>query len=178
MREVAFWEGSCERRAPAMRGGREPKRGDSQRSESLRPATSEGESQHGKGRAGKGRNTAEGRRNCEFQLLRYVPDAVRNEYVHIGVILREEGSGPVVTAGSVVSGLERMFISVPPFISCRHSGRTIPDDADRCFPSWRALERDDFCLNRSVGGFGSTSPLWGEVDLLPAMRSNRPVQIG
>jgi hypothetical protein len=29
------------------------------------------------------------RRMCEFQLLRYVPDAVRNEYVHIGVILRE-----------------------------------------------------------------------------------------
>ncbi len=29
------------------------------------------------------------RRRCEFQLLRYVPDAVRNEYVHIGVILRE-----------------------------------------------------------------------------------------
>jgi hypothetical protein len=35
---------------------------------------------------------AAGRRNCEFQLLRYVPDAVRNEYVHIGVILREQGS--------------------------------------------------------------------------------------
>lgn len=33
------------------------------------------------------------RRTCEFQLLRYVPDAVRNEYVHIGVILREQGSG-------------------------------------------------------------------------------------
>jgi len=29
---------------------------------------------------------------CEFRLLRYVPDAVRNEYVHIGVILREAGS--------------------------------------------------------------------------------------
>src|ERR1700749_696836 len=29
------------------------------------------------------------RRACEFQLLRYVPDAVRNEYVHIGVILHE-----------------------------------------------------------------------------------------
>jgi len=29
------------------------------------------------------------RRTCEFHLLRYVPDAVRNEYVHIGVILRE-----------------------------------------------------------------------------------------
>jgi len=29
------------------------------------------------------------RHECEFQLLRYVPDAVRNEYVHIGVILRE-----------------------------------------------------------------------------------------
>ncbi len=32
------------------------------------------------------------RRTCEFHLLRYVPDAVRNEYVHIGVILREQGS--------------------------------------------------------------------------------------
>ena len=36
------------------------------------------------------------RRQCEFQLLRYVPDAVRNEYVHIGVILREAGSPPQV----------------------------------------------------------------------------------
>ena len=32
------------------------------------------------------------RRACEFRLLRYVPDVVRNEYVHIGVILREQGS--------------------------------------------------------------------------------------
>jgi hypothetical protein len=32
------------------------------------------------------------RRACEFRLLRYVPDAIRNEYVHIGVILREQGS--------------------------------------------------------------------------------------
>ena len=32
------------------------------------------------------------RRACEFHLLRYVPDAVRNEYVYIGVILREQGS--------------------------------------------------------------------------------------
>jgi hypothetical protein len=32
------------------------------------------------------------RRACEFHLLRYVSDAVRNEYVHIGVILREQGS--------------------------------------------------------------------------------------
>jgi len=39
-----------------------------------------------------GRSAGEGRRNCEFQLLRYVADALRNEYVHIGVILREEGS--------------------------------------------------------------------------------------
>lgn len=36
------------------------------------------------------------RRPCEFQLLRYVPDAVRNEYVHIGVILREQGSNEPV----------------------------------------------------------------------------------
>ncbi len=37
-------------------------------------------------------SAANHRRNCEFQLLRYVPDAVRNEYVHIGVILREPGA--------------------------------------------------------------------------------------
>jgi hypothetical protein len=37
-------------------------------------------------------NSGHERRACEFQLLRYVPDAVRNEYVHIGVILREQGS--------------------------------------------------------------------------------------
>jgi len=33
-----------------------------------------------------------GRRSCEFRLLRYVPDAIRNEFVHIGIILREQGS--------------------------------------------------------------------------------------
>ncbi len=32
------------------------------------------------------------RRSCEFRLIRYVPDAVRNEFVHIGVILREQGN--------------------------------------------------------------------------------------
>jgi hypothetical protein len=32
------------------------------------------------------------RRACEFQLLRYVPDPVRNEYVHIGVVLRTAAS--------------------------------------------------------------------------------------
>ena len=39
------------------------------------------------------------RHACEFQLLRYVPDAVRNEYVHIGVILREQGGPPPRTGG-------------------------------------------------------------------------------
>jgi DUF3037 family protein len=32
---------------------------------------------------------APSRRQCEFFLLRYVPDPVRNEFVHVGVILRE-----------------------------------------------------------------------------------------
>ena len=35
------------------------------------------------------------RRGCEFCLLRYVPDTVRNEYVHIGVILRDQESRTV-----------------------------------------------------------------------------------
>ena len=39
---------------------------------------------------------------CTFQLLRYVPDAVRNEYVHIGVVLRtaESDSEPGGKTGS------------------------------------------------------------------------------
>src|ERR1700693_5493468 len=37
-------------------------------------------------------NGGSGRRPGEFQMLRYVPGAVRNEYVHIGVILREQES--------------------------------------------------------------------------------------
>jgi hypothetical protein len=36
---------------------------------------------------------ADHRRACEFQLLRYVPDAVRNEFVHIGVVLRTAEPG-------------------------------------------------------------------------------------
>ena len=33
------------------------------------------------------------RRACEFRLLRYVPDPVRNEFVHIGVVLRTAEPG-------------------------------------------------------------------------------------
>ena len=38
-----------------------------------------------------------GRQKCEFQLLRYVPDSVRNEFVHIGAVLR--ATGPDGAAG-------------------------------------------------------------------------------
>ena len=31
----------------------------------------------------------EERRRCEFSLIRYVPDPVKNEFVNIGVLLRE-----------------------------------------------------------------------------------------
>lgn len=41
------------------------------------------------------------RRACSFHLLRYVPDPVRNEYVHIGVILREHSGAE--SAGSAES---------------------------------------------------------------------------
>src|ERR1700760_2540358 len=33
----------------------------------------------------------EERRNCEFFLIRYVPDAVKGEFANIGVLLREQG---------------------------------------------------------------------------------------
>jgi hypothetical protein len=29
---------------------------------------------------------------CEFQLVRYIPDTVRNEFVHVGVLLREQAA--------------------------------------------------------------------------------------
>jgi hypothetical protein len=60
-----------------MKSGESPKR--------------EGRPPAGRLRGGSG-VAGQNRRNCEFQLLRYVPDAVRNEYVYIGVILREQGS--------------------------------------------------------------------------------------
>jgi len=49
------------------------------------------------------------RQECEFLLLKYVPDPVRNEFVHVGVILRqlgEQGGGRddgAGTAGRVVA---------------------------------------------------------------------------
>jgi hypothetical protein len=36
------------------------------------------------------------RKQCEFQLIRYVPDPVRNEFVNIGVLLRAPGDGETV----------------------------------------------------------------------------------
>lgn len=33
------------------------------------------------------------RRQCEFQLIRYVPDAAKNEFVNIGVVLRDRAGG-------------------------------------------------------------------------------------
>lgn len=33
------------------------------------------------------------RHACEFQLIRYVPDSVRNEFVHVGVLLWEHAAG-------------------------------------------------------------------------------------
>ncbi len=39
------------------------------------------------------------RRQCEFFLIRYVPDTVKNEFVNIGVLLRE-AAGPGMGAGA------------------------------------------------------------------------------
>ena len=36
------------------------------------------------------------RKQCEFQLIRYVPDAVKNEFVNIGVVLRASGGQSAV----------------------------------------------------------------------------------
>ncbi|MGP8271939.1 MAG: DUF3037 domain-containing protein [Terracidiphilus sp.] len=47
-------------------------------------------------------NSGNQRRACEFRLLRYVPDAVRNEFVHIGVILREQGSRDAATSEPIL----------------------------------------------------------------------------
>jgi hypothetical protein len=38
------------------------------------------------------------RHRCDFQLIRYVPDAVRNEFVHVGVLLRQHETGENGTA--------------------------------------------------------------------------------
>ena len=40
------------------------------------------------------------RRECEFYLLQYVPDPVRNEFVHVGVVLWESSRGEIEDAGA------------------------------------------------------------------------------
>ena len=43
---------------------------------------------------------------CEFQLLRYVPDPLRNEFVHVGVLLRQQ-----TASGSADAAMEVRFTS-------------------------------------------------------------------
>ena len=37
------------------------------------------------------------RQRCEFSLIRYVPDPVKNEFVNIGVLLRDEDARAAVS---------------------------------------------------------------------------------
>jgi hypothetical protein len=50
--------------------------------------------------------------------------------------LREAGSGPVVTAGRVVSGLERMFMASSSLLSFRTVRGTRTDPESRSADSW------------------------------------------
>ena len=51
------------------------------------------------------------RHQCEFLLLKYVPDPVRNEFVHVGVILREMGEDGVTGGGAAGSVIAVKFTS-------------------------------------------------------------------
>ena len=51
------------------------------------------------------------RHQCEFLLLKYVPDPVRNEFVHVGVILREMGGDGRSGAGASGSVIAVKFTS-------------------------------------------------------------------
>src|SRR6185436_2532430 len=52
----------------------------------------------------------------------------------VAKIFRDEARGPVVTAGSVVSGLERMFIMYPPLnsVGCFRHCEERSDEAIHC----------------------------------------------
>src|SRR3954470_13934429 len=73
-----------------MKSGENPKRGDGRTGAGDLMRGQEQEGAEGQKRGAPGGPT--GRRFCEFQLLSYVPDPVRNEAVHIGVIRREQAS--------------------------------------------------------------------------------------
>lgn len=61
---------------------------------------------------------------CEFHLLRYVPDAVKNEFVNIGVMLREAG---------------RVDTTRVRFTRTGHAcAAWIPTRIRRCWKPWRA----------------------------------------
>ena len=74
------------------------------------------------------------RKQCEFQLIRYVPDPVKNEFVNIGVLLRAEG-GTRACCGLPGTGAGY--------------GVSIPTQTRRCWKPWRS---------RSGNGCGANQP--------------------
>ena len=44
------------------------------------------------------------RKQCEFQLIRYVPDPVKNEFVNIGVLVRGEGEQSILRFPGIADG--------------------------------------------------------------------------
>lgn len=69
---------------------------------------------------------AANRQECEFHLLRYVPDPVRNEFVHIGVLLREARRGNGASGESSTGGR----VAAVRFTSDWRRVRCLDPDAD------------------------------------------------
>ena len=70
---------------------------------------------------------AASRHECEFLLLKYVPDPVRNEFVHVGVIVREMGRDGV--DGAAGAGVAGPVVAVK-FTSDWRRVRCLDPDAD------------------------------------------------
>ncbi len=68
-------------------------------------------------------------RECEFFLVRYVPDPVKNEFVNIGVLLREPGGQ---------NGGETLLRFTRTGAGCAAS---TPMPMWRCWRRWRSRSR-------------------------------------
>ncbi len=74
-------------------------------------------------------------KQCEFLLLRYLPDALTEEFVNIGVVLVESGAD---TAGDITASVEAQGFS-PAHVGATPSGASTPAVHVRFTRDWRRV---------------------------------------
>jgi hypothetical protein len=89
---------------------------------------------------------------CQFSLVRYVPDAVKNEFVNIGVVVRGPNSGPGTGPGTTAVQFTRDWSRV----------RCVDPDADLAL--LESLEEEMRARLEHGSGNALEKPMWEMLD--------------